>query len=237
MKLPIQEAPTYNVELPLTKENVIFRPFLVKEQRNLILARDESDTPAIFNAIVNLVTSVSNLKIHPLDLPMVDLEYLFLQIRAKSVGETAELAASCPKCEDGLMKAKIDLEKINLNPEVVADLKNIIQISDNLQVEFSYPTAKMLQALDGKSEAESIKPMLMGCMVRIYDEEEIYELSDHPDSEIEKFVDSLTMDQFEKITEFFANLPVLEEDVKYICDNAECRHEFEQTLRGLQNFF
>tara|TARA_X000000368_G_C23036800_1_gene714920 strand:- start:244 stop:951 length:708 start_codon:yes stop_codon:yes gene_type:complete len=235
MKLPVQEAPTYEIELPLTKENVIFRPFLVKEQRNLILARDEEDTKNIFSAVANLVESVSNLKVNPLDLPMVDLEYLFLQIRAKSVGETSELAIKCPKCEEGILKAKVDLEKIGISEEQQPD--RIIKISDNLQIEFSYPTAKMLEAIDGQSQAEQIKPMIMGCMVRIYDEEEIYELSDHPDSEISKFVDSLTMDQFETVTGFFANLPVLEEKVHYICDNAECRHEFDQTLRGLQNFF
>tara|TARA_B100000287_G_scaffold118655_1_gene110589 strand:+ start:1042 stop:1749 length:708 start_codon:yes stop_codon:yes gene_type:complete len=235
MKLPIQEAPTYEVELPLTKENVIFRPFLVKEQRNLILARDEENTQTIFNAVSSLIQSVSNLSMNPLDLPMVDLEYLFLQIRAKSVGETSELALQCMECDEGVLRTKVDLENIKLDQEDHSE--TIIRISESLQVEFSYPTAKMLEKVGGKSEAESIKPMLMGCMVRIYDEEEIYELSDHPDSEIEKFVDSLTIDQFETITGFFANLPVLEEKVKYTCDNAECRHEFEQTLRGLQNFF
>tara|TARA_B100000287_G_scaffold188008_1_gene177781 strand:+ start:1259 stop:1975 length:717 start_codon:yes stop_codon:yes gene_type:complete len=238
MKLPIQETPNYNTVLPLTKQKVSFRPFLVKEQRNLLLARDGESNEEIFEAVSSLLTSVSDLKVDPRKLPMADLEYLFLQVRAKSVGETSTIAVRCPKCNEGTARALINLLEVNIDEEFT---DNKVKLDENLMIEFAYPTAETILSAerytqDG-NEMSAIKPLVMSCMVRIFDSEEIYELSDHPDSEIEKFVDSLTMAQFESISLFFGNLPMLKEDVNYSCDNKECGHKFDDVIRGLQNFF
>ena len=238
MKLPIQETPNYKTVLPLTKEKVSFRPFLVKEQRNLLLARDGESNEEIFEAVSSLITSVSDLQIDPRTLPMADLEYLFLQVRAKSVGETSIVAAKCPKCNEGVARAQLNLLEVNIEHDIES---NKIQIDENLMIEFTYPTAKTILNVEKYTEdgtdTAAIKPLVMSCMVRIFDETEIYELSDHPDSEIEKFLDSLTIQQFEKVSEFFGNLPMLKEDANYKCDNKECGHEFTLEIRGLQNFF
>jgi hypothetical protein len=225
MKLPIQETPTYNVELPLSKQKVSYRPFLVKEQRNLVMARDGKNAQEIFDSIASLMEAVTDGKIDALKLPTSDLEFLFLQVRSKSVGETSKLLRQCvvPDC-GGTAKGIVNLSEITVDGNKFAEAGNKVEISDNLMVEFRYPNSY-----------DAVQPMIMSCMVRIYDEENIYELSEHPDSEIEKFVESLTMAQFEKIGEFFADIPALHKTVEYICE--KCGDKSSIEVRGLNNFF
>ena len=114
MQLPIQSAPEYNAELPVSKKTVRFRPFLVKEQRNMIMVTEDSSTTEMYNALVNMLQSVLITDIQVDELPMTDLEYLFIQVRAKSIGETQELDMKCSKTEDcdGKVKMKLDLNDI-----------------------------------------------------------------------------------------------------------------------------
>jgi len=236
MKLPIQETPTYNVELPLSKQKVSYRPFLVKEQRNLVMARDGKNAQEIFDSIASLMEAVTDGKIDALKLPTADLEFLFLQVRAKSVGETSKLLRQCvvPDC-DGKPQGIVNLSEITVEGNKFAEAGNKVEVSDNLMVEFRYPNSYDAVLVADMGEVDAVKPMVMSCMVRIYDEENIYELSEHPDSEIEKFVESLTMAQFEKIGEFFASIPALQKTVDYICP--ECGDKSSIEVRGLNNFF
>lgn len=235
MKLPVQETPSYNTTLPLSQQKIKFRPFLVKEQKNLMMAREGKNSEEIFNAICEIVKTVTFEKVDAMKLPMADLEYLFLQIRCKSIGETTKLNIPCKQdgC-DGFATVELDLENVSLNLENISDTK--IQISDELMIELDWPTAKSAIKLESfEKETDAIKPMLRMCMVRIFDSQEIYELKEFPDSEIDNFIESLTLDQFEKIMQFFNGIPTLEEKVNYQCP--KCKTKDSMVLKGLNNFF
>ena len=208
MKLPKQETPVFKVMLPVSQQEVSFRPFLVKEQKHLFLAREGKDSKEIFDAIQGLLSSVTEEKVNSADLAMPDLEYLFLQIRCKSVGETTKVVLECnaEDCQETHIE-EIDLSTVSVNTSQLPD--NKIQISDELMIELKYPTTKLISEVAELSESEAVKPILRDCMVRIYDKEEIYELKDFPDREIDNFIENMTIQQFEKVMVFFNSVPTL----------------------------
>tara|TARA_A100001388_G_C28586766_1_gene411547 strand:- start:32 stop:739 length:708 start_codon:yes stop_codon:yes gene_type:complete len=235
MALPVQKAPTFKCELPVSGLKVKFRPFLVKEQQHLLITRESQDQQEIFDAIVELIKSVTNGEVDASKLPMADLEYLFLQTRARSVGETVNIPFICQATKDcdGVHSETVDLTEVEVNVSEMLD--NKVQISDSLIVELTPPRADVIYALQGKQESDMVIPLMRACLTRIYDEEEVYEMSDHRDAEIDEFVYSLQVQQFEKISEYFGSLPQLSHDVKWTCH--KCGGENHQTLRGLDNFF
>ncbi len=232
MKLPVQETPNFNTHLPLSKQNVKFRPFLVKEQKNLMMAREGKNSKEIFDAICDIISHVTFNKIDALKLPMVDLEYLFLQIRMRSIGETSKIGLQCQNCQHP-HETTVDLESIKIDTDKLPESK--IKISDSLMIELEFPTAGSALIVDELQEVDAVKPLLRTNMVRIYDESEIYELKDFPDSEINNFIESLTLDQFAEIMKFFNELPSLEKNIEYKCSN--CGTENKINLKGLQSFF
>jgi hypothetical protein len=234
MGLPIQKAPQYKCELPMSGIEVSYRPFLVKEQNHLLIARESEDATAIFDAIMNLIKAVTDGKVDGAKLPLVDLEYLFLQIRTKSIGETAKVPLMCMKDEcDGVGYTELDLTKIKVDVSGIQDSK--VQLNEHLIVELEPPSSELVYAIEGLGEVEMIKPILRGCMLRIYDDENIYEMAEHRDSEIDEFIESLTVQQFEKISDYFGSMPSLQEEVEYKCD--KCGEVSNNTLSGLQSFF
>ena len=233
MGLPIQKAPTYNCELPVSGLKIRFRPFLVKEQNHMLVIREGESEAEIFDAIVNMVKSVTDGEVDAYKLPMADLEYLFCQIRARSVGEALNLPLICRNqgCNH-VYKTNVDLLTLTVD---VPETQNQIELNEELIIEMQPPLASDAMKWTGVQEHELIKPLMRTCMVRIFDSEEIFEMKDHRDSEIDEFVDSLSMEQFAKISEFFANLPALQHIESWTCEN--CGHENELILKGLNNFF
>ena len=233
MGLPIQKAPTYNCELPLTGLKIKFSPFLVKEQNHLLIIKESQGEAEIFNAITEMIKAVTNGEIDASKLPMADLEYLFINIRARSVGESIEVPYICRHQGCGhVHRSTLDLLSLDVDD---VDVEEQIQISDNLIVEMRPPIAKDAIKWSGLDESELIKPLIRTCMVRLYDDEEIYDMNDHRDSEIDEFVESLSLEQFDKISNFFASLPQLQHNEKWTCEN--CGGENDVVLKGLQNFF
>jgi len=234
MGLPIQQAPQYRCELPVSRIEVKYRPFLVKEQNHLLLARESEDSNVIFDSIMELIKSVTEGSIDGSKLPLVDLEYLFLQIRTKSVGETAKVPLICNEelC-DGVGYVDIDLTDIEVDTSELSDGK--IELHENLMVELAPPSSKLIYEVEGLDEVAIIKPILRECMVRIYDEENVYEMIEHRDSEIDEFIESLTVPQFEKISDYFGSMPTLKKEVDYKCE--KCGEVSTNTLSGLQSFF
>ena len=155
MKLPIQEAPSYNITLPLSKKEVNFRPFLVKEQKLLLMAREGENATEIFDAIEQVISMVTDSKVSAKSLHMADLKYLFLQVSSRSVGETADMTLYCqePDC-DGTGKAKVNLLDVQVKTETLPD--NKINISDNLMIELRYPKATDVVELDGLDDLEAV---------------------------------------------------------------------------------
>jgi len=234
MGLPIQKAPTYKCVLPVSNIEVKYRPFLVKEQKHLLVARESENSTQIFDAIMDLVKAVTEEKIDASKIPLVDLEYLFLQVRTKSVGETAKVPLMCMAdgC-DGVGYTDVDLTTIEVDTSGILD--NKIELGSNLIVELKAPDSKLIYEVENLDEVEMIKPILRECMVRIYDEENVYEMAEHRDSEIDEFIESLTVGQFEDINKYFGSMPQLKQEVEYKCE--KCGTVSTNTLQGLQSFF
>ena len=234
MALPIQAAPSYTLTLPISKKVVKYRPFLVKEQRSLLVARESENTKDIMQAVIDMISAVTSKTVDANKLAVGDLEYLFMQIRAKSVGETAGISVACTDNEcDGWGRVEVDLNDVTV--EVDEDVDNMIRLNDDLVVEMQYPTVTSVFKVEGLNEADAIKPILRGCMVRLFDDENVYEFSEYRDSEIDDFIDSLTIEQFEKMTEFFQNVPTLKHEVTFTC--SKCKKENTRVLEGLNSFF
>lgn len=232
MGLPVQKAPHYYCELPLSKKEVKFRPFLVKEQRNLMLLQDGEQKES-YNILKEMIHAVTEGQVNTDDLPIADLEYLFLQIRSKSVGETTELNIPC-ETEGCIGKTPITL---NLN-EIEIDTSNLpdtkIELSDELGVIVEYPKSSIQESL-GKDESEMFIDIVKSCVVQVFDKENVYDLLDYSDTEKTEFFESLKVTQVEKIANFLNEVPTLSHEIEAVCP--VCSNQQVIELKGLDNFF
>jgi len=234
MGLPIQNAPKFKCRLSDGRE-VTFRPFLVKEQKYLLIAKESSDNNEILDAVKNLVNAVTDGAVDTMTLPIYDLEYLFLNIRAKSVGESVDVSFYCGEegCE-GTGTTKVDLTSVEIVKPSEVDSK--IMLSETLGVTLKFPnTSELAKAESMTDENEKLIELLMKGIDTIFDEESVYNTSEIPDSELKEFVENLTLEQLDGLNEFFESLPSVAKDVKYKCDT--CGAVNETTLKGLQSFF
>ena len=236
MGLPIQQASKHRCKLSSGQE-VEFRPFLVKEQKYLLLAKEGKNSVEVLNAVKEIVNQVTFGKIDSNKLTMFDLEYLFLQIRTKSVGETQEVKLSCsePNC-NGTGTTIIDLSKVGIEYAKGEEIDNNVQLNDTLGVTLKYPSAMQLAEVeDIEDEGDKLVHLLTYGINTIYDDETVYDTDDVPTSEMVEFVESLTLDQVDKLNAFFENIPSLSQEIEYKCDT--CGKEQSTTLKGLQSFF
>ncbi len=228
----MREAPYYNVVLPLSETDVRYRPFLVKEQKNMMIAGQSEDEKAIFEALNNMIKSVTDGKVDVSKIPLADMEYLFLNIRAKSVGETTEMKMACNECTH-VNDVTLDLTNIEI---VGAEEHSLdVELDNDLNVEMRYPTAKIVQKISSLESSEQIKVVLRECMVRMHDDENTYEFSDYRDKEIDDFIDNLSIPEFNKLQQFYATIPYTILKTEVVCAN--CEHEEVIISRGLQDFF
>ena len=234
MGLPIQKAPKFKCELSGGKV-VEYRPFLVKEQKYLLIAKESEDNLEILEAIKNLVTAVTDGKVNSDELPIYDLEYLFLQIRAKSVGESVKISLYCREDDcNGSGSTSVDLSSVEVADVPVVD--NRIELNETLGVTLQFPSTRQLALVDQKTDdGDRIIELLKFGIESIYDEESVYEASDISDTEIVEFIENLTLDQLEKLSGYFENTPSIEKVVDFKCDS--CGKQQSSTLRGLSSFF
>jgi len=239
MPLPKIATPSYHLELPSTGQQIEYRPFLVKEEKLLILALEGENTKEITTAIKNVIKScikTKNIKVE--NLPTFDIEYLFLNIRGKSVGEEVEVSLICP--DDGettvSVKMYVDDIKVIKNEEHT----NKIEIDDNITMEMKYPSLDQFIknnfdfSVDSKSVDQSFD-MIANCVDKIYTNEEVWSASDVSKSEMVEFLDQMNTTQFKKIEKFFETMPKLSHDVKI--KNPNTGVESTITLEGLSSFF
>ena len=232
MALPKQSAPKYTCILPSDGREIEYRPFLVKEQKVLLLAQEQEDDAAMFRAVQDLITNVCE-DVKSETLPVIDMEWLFLKIRSKSVGETANIKLSCtdPKC-DGHGEAVVNLDDV----EVVGDQpENKIMLNDEIGIEMRYPRVSDVNQVQGKDQATQTLEMLKNSIVTIFDEENVYPTADASTNELNEFVEGLTMQQLEKITAYFDSIPSLQLDVESKCTT--CGRELKTTAKGINSFF
>lgn len=233
MGLPIQKAPEYFCVLPLSEKEVKFRPFLVKEQRNLLLLQD-GETKETYNILKTLINDVTMEQIDIDDLPIADLEYLFLQIRCKSVGETADLLIPCKDTECiGKTPVAVNLNEIEIDTSNLPEKR--LELSDNLGVILDFPKASVQESLTDEDDNKNFMEILKSSVVQIYDEENVYDLSEYSDTETGEFFESLTVAQIEKIADFLNNVPSLSYSIETVCPI--CSKDQVIELKGLENFF
>tara|TARA_Y100000996_G_scaffold415111_1_gene408274 strand:- start:2647 stop:3363 length:717 start_codon:yes stop_codon:yes gene_type:complete len=238
MQLPIQSAPEYRVELPVSKQTVKFRPFLVKEQRNMIMVKEDATPTEMYYALINMLQSVciSDLEID--QLPMTDVEYMFMNVRARSVGETQDVKAPCREKDcDGTVNFKVDMTNLKINePKIRVDDKGKIELNDELTVQLKVPTSKqMMTVADIDNESDMIRKLCLISLEKIYDKENIYDLKEYRDSEIIDFIESLTIEQFTLISRFFEEVPTVSLEMDGVCE--KCGAKSKDTLQGFANFF
>ena len=229
MALPnLNATPKYSVTVPSTGETLKFRPYLVKEEKVLLIASQSQDQQQIMNAIYDVISScVENVDVT--NLTTYDLEYIFIQLRAKSVGETSEVTIQCPNC-DHRNGIQIDLSKVECSKTSVNPL---VQINDTVSVEMKHPSYHDIQLSDDITEvgfnliASGIKTVISG--------DEKIDVADESHESVVAFLESMTQDQFAKITEFFENSPIVSYDMELTC--SECKETNNIEIKGMQSFF
>tara|TARA_B100001287_G_scaffold207107_1_gene176127 strand:- start:1464 stop:2183 length:720 start_codon:yes stop_codon:yes gene_type:complete len=238
MPLPKINTPTYELVLPSTGKKLKYRPFLVREEKILIMALESENIKQITEAVMEILESCilsKNFKLN--DLATFDLEYLFLNVRSKSVGETVEINVTCPDDNKTTVSMSIDLDSI----KVVKDKKHktTVKLDDNLSLKLKYPS--VVQFIENnfeaseKSEVSNTLDMIISCIDTIYTEEESWNASESTKKELEDFVDQLNTKQFKSIEDFFATMPKLSHKVKVM--NPKTNVESTVTLEGLASFF
>jgi len=233
MGLPIQAAPTYRCNLPSDGREVIFRPFLVKEQKVLILARESDDSKEILESVKTLLGNVTEGKVNVNELPMIDMEYLFIKIRSVSVGEHSTINLNCSTGEcKGTGEVVINLEEIEPEGEFPEDT---VMINDTVGVVLKIIQVKDIDGLDDLNQADQMVEILKRSVVRIFDEENVYEASETSDNDLNEFVENLSFKQLEVLGEFFDSVPKLKKEVEFKCNL--CERVQTRMLEGLSSFF
>ena len=241
MPLPKINTPTYELTLPSNRKKVKYRPFLVREEKILVLALESEDQKQITDAIIQIIGDCLITKnVDVTKLPTFDIEYLFLNVRSKSVGETVEVNVTCP--DDG--KTKVETS-INIDDIKVVKDKNhklIVQLDDKYSMKLKYPSLD--QFIENNFDFEMAAPnesvsaamsMLSSCIDMIYDEEESWDASESTKEELDEFIDQLNTKQFQQVEEFFRTMPKLSHKLKVT--NPQTGVESEVVLEGLASFF
>lgn len=229
MNLPTLETPTYTLNLPSTGEKIKYRPFLVKEYKNLLTALD-SDNEEILRIVSELVDVCTFNKLKIDTLANFDIEYLFLNIRAKSIGETAKLSMACTNCQSPV-DFEVDITKLEIKKE--ADHTNKIMITDTMGVEMRYPKFEEMLEIYQNSKSENIVSLVCNCISNVYTEEKVYD--EFTKEEVVEWVNGFSKSQFDKLETFFLTMPKVTRHIESECSS--CGHKNEVDLEGLQNFF
>ena len=233
MALPILNTQTFELNIPSTDEKIKYRPFLVKEEKILLQAQ-EGTGDEVTDSILQIVDNCTFGKINVEQLPSFDIEYIFLKIRSKSVGEKVTLNLSFPGDEKVKVPTEIDLSKIIV--EMDDDHTNQISLTDNVSVIMRYPTVKTFQGMDlTKFTADDTISLTANCIHQIVDGVETYEARDLSKKEINDFLENLTQAQFTAIQKFFASMPKLTHDVKLT--HPKTKKKGTVKLQGLRSFF
>ena len=238
MPLPKIATPTYELELPSTGKTIKYRPFLVKEEKLLVLALESEDTKQITTAIKNVIKAcISTRGVKVESLPTFDIEYLFLNIRGKSVGEELELNLLCPDDDKTYVPLKINIDDI----EVKKDSKHTkkIKVDDSIVMEMKYPSLdefiKNNFDFSEQNQMDQSFELIISCMDKIYTEDEVWSTADCTKKEMVDFLEQMNSSQFKEIEQFFETMPKLSHDVKVKNPNTEV--ESTVSLEGFASFF
>ena len=236
MALPIVETPRYELTLPSQQTKVQYRPFLVKEEKILYVALESGDEKEMQQATKNILKSVTFDKLDVEELPTFDVEYIFLQVRAKSVGEVAKFKIICPDDKETYGDVEVDLSKVEVQVDDAHTNNIVLDEKRKLGVVMKYPNMKVLYSQEFKSlKYEDIISLIIGCVEYIYEGEKNYPVSESTQEELKDFFENLPQEQFGKIRKFFDSMPKLRHETKV--KNPKTGVESKITFSGLQDFF
>lgn len=239
MTLPINNTITYNLVVPSTKKEIKFRPFVVKEQKELMISHQSEDINVMVDTLKSVIKSCVKTPVDVEKLSIFDLEYIFVNIRAKSVGEVSELLFGCNTagCEDNpKAKVKIGIDLTKIQVETPEGHTNNISLYNDVGVILKYPNIELLKKLEkAETESEIMFEIILDSIDMIYDKDEIYKVENYTTEELSEFLDNLPMDSFNSIINFFTTMPKLTQQVKYTCPVCATTHEY--ALEGMNSFF
>ena len=238
MPLPKISTPTYELELPSSGQTIEYRPFLVREEKLLVLALESEDTKQITTAIKNVIKNcliTKNIKVETL--PTFDIEYLFLNIRGKSVGEEIEANVICPDDEETTVTVKINIDDIKVQKD--PNHSKQIKVDEELFIEMKYPSLdQFIKSNFDFSEGNNMEQsfdLVASCVEKIYNSEDTWVATEVTKKEIVDFLDQMNSSQFKEIEEFFATMPKLSHEVEVLNPNTKVKSKV--TLEGLSSFF
>ena len=232
MALPKLETPTYELMLPSTNEKIKFRPFLVKEQKILYMAQNSKDEREITNSVAKLVSNCTFGKVNPDTAPMFDIEYIFLKLRSKSVGDIVEISVLCPDDNKTRVPVKIKLDDVDV--QMTTGHTNEIQLSDEMRLVLRYPILRDVKGSEGDTEVDKVFEILCNCIHEVHHKDKIYNAIDVTKKEIETFVEQMTTSQLQSVLEFFNTMPKLRHVIPVT--NPNTKKKGEVIVEGLQNF-
>lgn len=236
MGLPLQAAPTYELTIPSSGKKIKYRPFLVKDEKALMIAQQSENLDVMVSTLKAVISACVNTKINPDELAIFDLEYIFSQIRAKSVGEVSELVFTCGHCDNEKNKYKLALDISQLEVSKNKDHSSKIPLFDNVGIIMKYPSIDILKKIDkGFSDPENVIDIIIDCIDMIYTEDEVFHAKEQTREELKEFLENLTKEQFDKIERFFETMPKFQKLIEFDCP--ACGAHNQLMLEGVQNFF
>ena len=237
MALPVANTAKYELTLPSQQKTVSYRPFLVKEEKILLMAMESGNAGEMLNAVKDIVKNCTFGEIVAEDYPMFDIEYVFLQIRAKSVGEIAKIKVLCPDDKQTYVDTEIDLSKVEVYVDDDHANNVILDESRKLGVVLKYPSLKDVNEnmMTGKIKLDEMYDMITNAIETIYEGEKVYQAKDSTKEELREFVDNLTAEQMKNLNKFYNTMPRLEHKIEV--ENPNTGVKSEVVLKGLADFF
>jgi len=236
MSLPMMKTALYSVKIPSTEKKVSFRPFLVREEKALLLAQQSENSEVMVRTLKEIISNCVQEEINVNSLAIFDIDYLFTQIRAKSVGETVDLIFTCMHCDQEKNKVKLGIDLTTI--DVIKDPahSNKIHLFDECGVIMHYPNLDTFNKAEGMEEdINAIMEVIIDCIDSIYNGDEMFYAKEQTRQELEEFILNLTKEQFDKIEEFFVSIPKFKKDIEYDCP--ACKAHNKTTLEGTASFF
>jgi len=233
MALPKLDTPTYQLELPSNQQVVKYRPFLVKEQKILMMAQDADDKEDSYNMLAEIVDGCTFNNVDIKTMPIFDFEYLFMKIRCKSVGESTELSVLCPDDNETRVPITVNLDGIDV--QVEDGHSNVVGVNDSIKIIMRYPTVNDIKSVGEAETLNNVMTLLKVCINEIHDGDTIHNMIDVTSKELDEFVDSLPTETFEKMATFFDTMPKLTHVIEV--KNPKTEVTSEVVIQGMESFF
>lgn len=239
MALPMSNTPVYNLIVPSTGKQITFRPFLIKEEKALLVAQQSEDPKVMMDTLKQVIQSCIKPEnsINVNDLATFDLEFIFTQLRARSVGEDVELLLKCDTCEDEKAVAPVRMDLTHLQVEKPAGHTNKIELFDGVGVLLKYPSFDTILKFESadSNDIDNMFNIVIECIDSIYTQDEVYHAKEQTRQDLMDFLNNLTSEQFEKLQSFFETMPKLKKEIDYTCP--VCGKAHHKVLEGISSFF